>query len=144
MPEAAFAALERIYRDLEDELRALAPVCRARGDCCEFSKAGHELWTTPLEFDYLLSHDAAGTRRPLDGTCPFLRTDRRCGVRDRRMLGCRIYFCDPAHKERMGPLYEKYLARIKAVMRESGIAYEYFRFMDRIGGRLAGPLPPRE
>ena len=141
-PDAA-AALEGIYRDLDSELNRINPVCRSSGNCCQFTKAGHELWTTPLEYDYLMERESTDGRAFKQGVCPFLTPDLKCGVRHHRMLGCRIYFCDPAYAAQMPVVFEKYHARVKAAMNGQGIGYGYFRFMDRIRERFnAAPAPP--
>jgi Fe-S-cluster containining protein len=137
--EAAFGELESVYADLEAELRRLAPICRTSGECCRFVKSGHRLFTTPLELDYLRARAGfAGARaeRVAEGVCPFLR-DGRCGVRDHRMLGCRVYFCDPRYASDMPRVYEAFHGRVKDVMRRHGIAYAYFDFLSRIGTELA-------
>jgi Fe-S-cluster containining protein len=138
----AFAQLEELYRELAAELRWINPLCRASGECCRFAAAGHELWTTPLEYDYLMAHESLDGRAFAEGVCPFLTPDRKCGARDHRMLGCRIYFCDPAYfRNHMTRLYEAYFARVKAIMREHGIPYAYFRFMDRAREHFAKREP---
>lgn len=125
--EAAFRELEGIYGDLDRELAALRPRCELSGRCCRFREYGHQLWTTPIEFEYLRRH--AGVPGPVpEGSCPFLRGGL-CGVRPHRMLGCRIYFCDPAYAPAMGPLYERYHARIRDLHRRHGVPYRYFEFL---------------
>jgi Fe-S-cluster containining protein len=121
--EEAYRELEEVYADLERELSALRPKCELSGRCCRFKEFDHQLWTTGLELDYLLERHALPESIP-DGACPY-QADGLCGVRDRRMLGCRIFFCDPAYKAAMGPLYEKYHARIKAIHLRHEIAYRY-------------------
>lgn len=138
MNEAAFRELEAIYRELEVDLRRLSPVCRQSSKCCRFASAGHQLWTTPIEYEYLRARTGfRGADRTLleQGTCPFLR-DGTCGVRDDRMLGCRIYFCDPAYAPHMAALYEKYHARVKEAMRRHGLPYAYFNYLERVTGDL--------
>jgi len=117
--------LEELYADLGRELEALRPLCQSSGRCCRFKAYGHQLWTTRLELDYLVAH--AGLPEGLSresGTCPYLK-DGLCSVRDHRMLGCRIYFCDAGYAGAMSPLYEKYHARIKELHRRHGVAYRY-------------------
>jgi hypothetical protein len=117
--------LEEIYADLDRELSVLKPVCRTSGRCCRFKEFGHQLWTTSVELDYLVEQE--GPPPPAsaeDGTCPYLRQGF-CSVRDHRMLGCRIFFCDAAYAGAMGPLYEKYHARIKELHRRHGETYRY-------------------
>ncbi len=124
--EETYGELEAIYADLAGELEKLSPVCRRSGRCCRFKDFGHELWTTRLEVDYLADH-AGPPPEGAVGFCPYLK-DGLCSVRDHRMLGCRIYFCDPAYASAMGPLYERYLRRIKDLHLRAGLPYQYFRF----------------
>jgi Fe-S-cluster containining protein len=128
--------LEEIYGDLERELSTLRPLCRQSGRCCKFKEFGHQLWTTPLELDYLVEHEGLPVRSGAepDGVCPYLK-DGLCGVRDHRMLGCRVYFCDAGYAGAMGPLYEKYHARIKALHRRHGVPYEYREFQSALARR---------
>jgi hypothetical protein len=117
--------LEGIYADLDRELAALQPVCRTSGRCCRFAAFGHQLWTTQVELEYLVEHEGLPAAEGAEeGTCPYLKHGF-CSVRDRRMLGCRIYFCDATYGPRMGPLYEKYHARIKELHRRHGRPYRY-------------------
>ncbi|HXG62682.1 MAG TPA: hypothetical protein VNO22_15035 [Planctomycetota bacterium] len=131
---AAFRELEEIYRDLDRELAALRPRCELSGRCCRFREFGHELWTTPIEFEYLLRHAPRPSPRP-EGVCPFLQGGL-CGVRPYRMLGCRIFFCDAGYAPAMGPLYERYHARIRDLHRRHGVPYRYFEFLS--AARAAG------
>jgi Fe-S-cluster containining protein len=124
-----WSELEGVYADLERELATLRPLCQRSSRCCRFREFGHQLWTTTVELDYLVAHEGLPAAPAGDpGTCPYLLKDGLCGVRDHRMLGCRIYFCDPAYASAMGPLYEKYHARIKELHRRHGLPYEYAEF----------------
>lgn len=117
--------LEVLYGDLDRELAELRPLCQSSGRCCRFKAFGHQLWTTRLELDYLVAHQGLPEGPPREeGTCPYLK-DGLCSVRDHRMLGCRIYFCDPSYAGAMGPLYEKYHARIKELHRRHQVEYRY-------------------
>jgi hypothetical protein len=122
--DAAFRDLETLYADLERELSARAPVCRRSSRCCRFKEYGHQLWTTALELDWLLAERAAPVGAT-EAACPYLQADGSCGARGRRMLGCRIYFCDPAYQDAMNPLYERFHRRMKDLHRRHGIPYEY-------------------
>ena len=137
-----WSELEGVYADLERELSAPRPVCRSSGRCCRFRAFGHQLWTTGIELDYLVEHEGlppAGTAE--EGTCPYLR-DGLCSVRDHRMLGCRIFFCDAAYAEAMGPLYEKYHARIKELHRRHGESYRYGELLALLQERRGRPPGP--
>ena len=94
------------------------------GRCCRFAEYGQHLWATRLETDYLAAHAGPPPPGP-DGVCPYLR-DGRCGVRDHRMLGCRVFFCDATYEP--GPVYEKYHRRIRELHARHGIPYDYREF----------------
>ena len=55
--DAAFRDLESVYAELEADLAALGPRCQLSGRCCRFREYGHQLWTTRLELEYLLSKE---------------------------------------------------------------------------------------
>src|SRR5882672_3188294 len=117
--------LEEIYADLDRELAGLRPLCRTSGRCCRFKAFDHQLWTTGVELDYLIGHEGLPSAPAAEeGTCPYLK-DGLCSVRDHRMLGCRIFFCDASYAGAMNPLYEKYHARIKDLHRRHGSPYQY-------------------
>lgn len=134
--DAVSRGLEEIYADLDRELAVLRPLCQRSGRCCKFKEFGHQLWTTALELDYLVEREGLPAGPGTAGACPYLK-DGLCGVRDHRMLGCRIYFCDSAYAGAMGPLYEKYHARIKELHRRHHVAYEYAEFLSTISLRMA-------
>lgn len=130
--EHVWIELEKIYANLDGELAALRPLCQRSGRCCRFREHGHQLWTTQVELDYLVEREGMpATVDPDAGSCPYVK-DGLCGVRDHRMLGCRIYFCDPGYASAMGPLYEKFHGRIKELHRRHGLPYEYSEFLSSL------------
>lgn len=131
--EEAWRELEALYADLDRDLAELRPRCELSGRCCRFGEFGHQLWTTRLELDYLLAHRGPPASIP-GGACPYL-ANGLCGVREHRMLGCRIYFCDPAYKDAMGPFYERYHGRLKEIHRRHGIPYHYEEVLKALGER---------
>lgn len=122
--EEAWRELEALYADLERELERLRPRCELSGRCCRFGEFGHQLWTSRLELDYLLAREGPPPSGAAEGVCPYLK-EGRCGARAHRMLGCRIFFCDPGYKDAMGPLYETYHRRVKEIHVRHGIPYLY-------------------
>ena len=136
MTRPEFLDLESVYAELEADLAALGPRCQLSGRCCRFREYGHQLWTTRLELEYLLTKEgppkAARSQAGSDGVCPWLR-EGQCSVRDHRMLGCRIFFCDEAYESSMGPLYEKHHARIRELHRRHNVPYDYFEFLGGLG-----------
>ena len=138
--QRATRELESIYADLQRELDELRPLCRLSGRCCRFGQSGQQLWTTRLELEFLLEHQ--GTPQEVqDGVCPYL-SDGLCGVRDHRMLGCRVFFCDETYQSTMGPLYEKYHRRVRDLHSRFEIPYEYREFMGEIT-RIVGERQKR-
>jgi hypothetical protein len=137
----AFAELETLYAELDRELEGLRPLCRQSSRCCRFKEFGHQLWTSELEVDWLLEREALPAAGPED-VCPWLR-EGRCGAREGRMLGCRIFFCDPGYAGAMNPLYERFHGRIKEIHRVHGIPYAYREFLSELARRRrpesAGP-----
>jgi len=133
--DEVWSELEGIYADLDRELAVLRPLCQRSGRCCKFKEFGHQLWTTRVELDYLVEREGLpATGSGEGGVCPYLK-DGLCGVRDHRMLGCRIYFCDAGYAGAMAPLYEKYHARIKELHLRHGLPYEYSEFLSTIAQR---------
>ena len=132
MQDEAFRDLEAAYADLERELSVLRPKCELSGRCCRFKDFDHQLWTTDLELDYLLARAGRPSPGPA-GVCPWLK-DGLCSVREHRMLGCRIFFCDPGYKDEMGPLYEKYHRRLKDIHARHGLPYAYGELLSRLAG----------
>lgn len=142
------AEMERIYADLQREIEARGPVCWASGRCCNFGRAGHRLYVTGVEAALTvrglatLSQTADGGRVSLtkatledaiarDG-CPFQR-DNLCGVHPVRPLGCRVYFCDRSAQGWQQELYERALARVKAIHESHGVPYRYAEWRAMLG-----------
>jgi hypothetical protein len=133
-PEEAFRELEAVYADLERELAERRPRCELSSRCCRFREYGHQLWTSVLELDYLRARSGPPPEgASAEGVCPYLK-EGRCGAREGRMLGCRIFFCDPGYKEAMGPLYEAYHRRVKEIHVRHGIPYRYGEFLSEMRG----------
>ena len=57
-------------------------------------------------------------------TCPFQKGNL-CTAREPRPLGCRVYYCDPAYQGRAAEITEEYLARLKRLADEYGLAWRY-------------------
>jgi Fe-S-cluster containining protein len=113
-----------LYREVDREVAAAGPVCIASGRCCRFKEYGHVLFLSNLEADVLL--DAAP---PFHGPitpdfCPF-QQDNLCTAREPRPLACRVYFCDPSYQETGNQLTEKYLDRLKEMVRKHDLEWRY-------------------
>lgn len=140
MRERAFALLASVYERLEGEVRALAPVCIARGVCCEFEKVDHELFATVLETDYAIWHEIPPARAQsaspsaIPGRCRY-HLEGLCTNREGRPLGCRSYFCDPRFQENMEALYARCYEEIRAICRDTGYPWGYGKFGEMLKGR---------
>ncbi|MFP3937797.1 MAG: hypothetical protein ACLFVW_05605 [Phycisphaerae bacterium] len=114
--------LRRVYARADAELARHAPVCRACGQCCRFAKAGHRLLVSPLELAVLT--EASPEKLPVEpGICPY-QHNGLCTARERRPLGCRVFFCQ-APLEECSRLYELYHRNIRRLHAERQLAYVY-------------------
>ncbi len=111
MDHRAATALLELYHDLDAEIAAANPRCAVSGRCCRFGEYGHTLFLSELEAEALLEPGLpAGAVSP--DLCPF-QIQGLCTARDRRPLGCRVYFCDPAYAERQVEISERFIGRLK-------------------------------
>lgn len=156
-PEVA-AALDGLYADVAREIAARGPVCWASGRCCSFDRAGHRLYATGLEAACTIARLAAPARssqgaslpvlpsppspRPLTraslddalarGGCPF-QAANLCSVHAIRPLGCRVYFCDRSAQPWQNDLYERAMARLRAIHDAHAIEYLYAEWRGLLG-----------
>ncbi len=91
---AALAELGELYRKLDRAQSAWRAECWGGGACCRFDLAGHRLYASTLELALLTTAPMADASRCDRGRCPY-QLGSRCTARDRRPLGCRLYFCRP-------------------------------------------------
>ncbi len=121
---AAFAALERLYDDLDRELPRTGMTCAASGRCCDFDAYGHRLYVTTLEAMWFFTC-LDGRRNDDARACPAWGADRLCHERRGRMLGCRTYFCGPYVGMTPEDVHPRYHDRLKALHDRFGIPYAY-------------------
>lgn len=116
------------YAEAERRIASQAATCWNRGLCCRFGQFGHRLYVTALEVCYYL---ATGDRPPpvLEDACPHAFAGK-CHARDRRPLGCRVYYCDAKAQDWQGPLTEECLARLRDLHRELEVPYFYADWLD--------------
>ncbi|WP_201750189.1 hypothetical protein [Tautonia marina] len=125
-PDQVREPLNALYAELDSEIAALGPVCLLSGRCCRFQEYGHRLYVSEVEATVLLA-DAPPPSRPLDdgATCPWQDEHGRCGAREARPLGCRVYFCDPNYDGHAELLTERFLARIRLLVETLGLPWNY-------------------
>jgi Fe-S-cluster containining protein len=126
-------ALLALYRELDQELRQLGPVCQLSGRCCRFREYEHVLFLSQPEAAVLLA-DAPPASRPVDdgATCPWQDAQNRCTARDARPIGCRVYYCDPSFTESASELSERYLQRLKQLAAQHGWPWNYAPLHDHL------------
>jgi hypothetical protein len=85
---------------------------------------GIVLFATALEMAYLVGE--AGLQAPSEGdaawTCPY-QDGTLCAARQRRVLGCRTYFCDPLARTTGETAYAGVLDRIRGLAAGAGLAW---------------------
>ena len=56
--------------------------------------------------------------------CPF-QINGLCTARERRPLGCRVYYCDPKYSGTGEALSEAYISRLKQLHEETDTPWDY-------------------
>ena len=116
--------LAAIYRDLAADVAAAGPVCELSGRCCRFKEYGHTLFISRPEAEALLAEGLPANAVIDDAGCPF-QIDGLCTARDRRPLGCRVYYCDARYAGTGEALSERYVKRLKQLHEETGVPWDY-------------------
>lgn len=132
-PPALRAELEAVYDAVDRELEATGVVCRARGICCDFDRSPHVLYASSIE----TAHVRELHPDPFPGDsnlCPFW-VGGLCGLRERRPLGCRTYYCDERFRDTLEAIHEKYHGRIRAIADRHGVPWSYRPFVAVLRGR---------
>lgn len=128
--------MRELYADLDRRVAEHAPTCWNKGECCRFGRYGHRLYVTSLEVAYYLAMGPG--REPSDSglgspaaaallaeaTCPHA-FGGSCHARDRRPVGCRVFYCDPASQDWQGPVTEEFLGRLRAMHEGLSVPYVY-------------------
>lgn len=113
-----------LYDELSQDIAKASPVCDLSGRCCRFQEYGHTLFISAPEAELLLSEGIPANSPIDDASCPF-QIGGLCTARERRPLGCRVYYCDPGYQEFGRELSERYVARLKGLHVAAGEAWEY-------------------
>jgi Fe-S-cluster containining protein len=122
--ETVRGQLPVLYEELSREIAAAAPVCDLSGRCCRFREYGHTLFISRPEAELLLEEGLPEGAVIDDASCPF-QIGGLCTARERRPLGCRIYYCDPSYTETGARLSERFIARLKELHDEGATPWEY-------------------
>lgn len=113
-----------LYDDLARDIAEAAPVCELSGRCCRFREYGHTLFLSRPEAELLLEQGLPPGASIDEASCPF-QIDGLCTARERRPLGCRVYYCDPRYAGTGEALSERYIFRLKTLHDATGTAWDY-------------------
>ena len=137
LQQKAFAQLEELYAELDQEIAQYKPRCEMSGLCCRFEEADHVLYATALETDYATAKHPSAPPPALEGRCPH-HVDGICTAREGRPIGCRTYFCDPTTEQALLDVHERYLARLRKLERELDYPAAYAPFPAQLVARGVG------
>lgn len=120
-------AMKAFYAETDRLIAKQTATCWNKGNCCRFGEFHHRLYVTGLEVCYYL---AIGDPPPpvTADVCPHAYAGR-CHARDRRPLGCRVFYCDPLAQGWQGPLTEERLARLRTLHKELHVPYVYAEWL---------------
>jgi Fe-S-cluster containining protein len=113
-----------LYAEVDAAVSAAGPRCEASGRCCRFKEWNHVLFVSRLEAEVLLAAAPAYSAPVSPDFCPF-QDGKLCTAREPRPLGCRVYFCDPAYQETGARIMEAALTRLKRIVDEQGLDWDY-------------------
>ncbi|MFT7677508.1 MAG: Fe-S-cluster containining protein [Planctomycetota bacterium] len=142
--QTAFERLRVLYEEVDAFVTKSRAVCIARGLCCRFEEAGHELFSTGLEADYAAHVHPEAPAPEADERCPY-HVAGRCTAREGRPLGCRTYFCDVNTQSVLEDAHEFFLRGIRQIERDTGYPASYARFpalLERRGVGSGKKAPP--
>jgi Fe-S-cluster containining protein len=113
-----------IYDDVRGDIVRAAPVCELSGRCCRFKEYGHTLFLSRPEAELLLEQGLPESAVVDESGCPF-QIKGLCTARERRPLGCRVYYCDPNYDGVGEELSERYVAVLKQLHDDTHTPWEY-------------------
>lgn len=139
IPRQALDELVALYAELDRRLASLGAECRQCGSCCDFARNDYQLYASTIERVLVVSRHGL-PRLTRDGVCGF-QADGRCTIHPSRPLGCRTFFCDPAHKPREQDLCHAWQRRVRAIADRHGLPWEYALFFTPLNKHLASVVP---
>ncbi len=129
------AALSSLYTSADSAVSATGVTCLGGGVCCKFDCAGHRLYLSTGELALLVRQPPPNVPQLDRGRCPY-QVGPRCTARDRRPLGCRVFFCDPQSAAWSEALYERLHADIRRLHEVHQVSYVYMDLIAALGGML--------
>lgn len=116
--------LQETYAAADAAVAAAGPRCDASGRCCRFREYGHTLFLSQQEADYLFESEPPSPGPFTDAGCPY-QVEGLCTARERRPLGCRLYFCDPSYQDAGARLSERFIRELKQLCNRQGLPWRY-------------------
>ena len=125
--------MAEFYERVDAAVASHSPVCNNRGLCCKFAAFGHRLYVSEPELRYFVSGRANEWRpaAPDQTDCPY-HVGGVCTARQHRPLGCRIFFCEERSQAWQGPVYEQFLAELKAIGPAFDLPYSYREWLSAL------------
>ncbi len=117
-------AIRDVYRRAEEDVAKLQPGCRACGECCRFDLADHRLYLSTGELAILSAEPPPSVEPCRALRCPY-QADTLCLARNRRALGCRIFFCSSIFSHQINDLCEAYHTEIRDLHETHCLPYIY-------------------
>lgn len=144
MTQLVSDAVGELLAEVETDIAARKPVCRASGKCCKFEAYGHRLYVTAAELLHFAAVETHNPKRDAPSHavslpqffsgesesqegCPY-QVGGLCTAREARPLGCRIYFCDENAQSWQNDVYEKYHARLRKIHERFELPYRYLEW----------------
>jgi hypothetical protein len=127
IPQKIAEQVNDLYTWIDEQIQAnitQAGICRACGDCCDFTAYDHRLYVTSAEliaFAETLGQDRILTLS--QGVCPY-QTQKKCSMHPYRFSACRIFCChgDPDFQAQLS---EQALEHLKAICIQNDLPYRY-------------------
>ncbi len=116
--------LIRVYARLEAHQEAHTLRCLGGGACCKFDLTGQKLYASSGELALLCLQPPPSATRHRPGRCCYQRGPR-CAARNRRPLGCRMFFCQNHPGKNFVPHYESYHRLIRHLHQKYCLPYVY-------------------
>lgn len=140
-------ALLDLYATLDRDIAAANPICNLSGRCCRFKEYGHTLFLSRPEADVLME-PGLPTDQIDDNLCPF-QVNGLCTARERRPMGCRVYFCDPNYAGVGEAISERYVSSLKRLHESTGVSWDYRPLHDYLhahvlSGKMAAEMLPSD
>lgn len=137
------AGVAAIYRSADAAIAVRQPACHQCARCCRFARYGHNLFVSTAELALFLRRThLARIDGPIAEACPFLRTDvARCGAREARPLGCRLFYCDASATGWQQDLYDRLHRRMRHLHQACDVPYFYAEWLTVLRAATLSPQP---